>query len=177
MRFQIKNVVPSTLLTILFLIILEVLSTAMLPMIGVSKYRLPFNILIILFLGFKLETSFLAILILVVQYTHAFFSIEGWASGTIAGIIVCTIISYLRDLMHFSSAGFTMLVTQLFQLVWFLIISVFFYIRFDNVEFLIEKFWRFIPESICISLLSPLFFALLDKIWKVREDGVLSDES
>ena len=83
----------------------------------------------------------------------------------------------LKDLLHFSHAIFTIIVTQIFQVVWFLIISGIYYLKFDGFEYIFENFERFIPESIIISILSPFFFSLLDKVWNIGEAGMLADEA
>ena len=176
MRRQLKDLIVPLFITLLILVILEIISTSLLPAFGASKYIIPFNILIVLYLGFKLETPYLAILILVVQYFHSFFSIEGWEIGTIAGIFICIVISYLRDVIHFSSAVITMTVTQIFQIVWFIIVSFLFYLKTNNFGFLVEKTWRFIPESIAISLMAPFFFSIFDRIWGTSGEGMLGED-
>jgi len=158
-------------ITLLILIVLEILSTAFLPMIGLTKYRIPFNILIVLYLGFKLETPFVSIMILIIQYTNSFFSIEGWEVGTVAGVMICIVISYLKDLLHLTSSLITIVVTQIFQVFWFLIVSSLVYLKTDNFSYIVQKFWRFLPESIAISLLAPLLFSILDAIWKMDSDN------
>ena len=175
MKLKISQIIPSFIITILVLIVLEILITTLLPILGIEHYRLPFNILIILFLAFKLETPFIACLILVVQLFYSIFSVEGWAYGTFAGIIVCIIISYLRDMLHFDSKLFTVFVTQIFQVVWFIIVSFLIYLRLGTTEYILLKLARFLPESIVISLIAPFFFMLLDQIWRVREGGVLGE--
>ncbi|MDC1175727.1 hypothetical protein OAT67_10030 [Bacteriovoracaceae bacterium] len=177
MKPEIKGNATSFFVTLLILFVLEIISTALLPLLGVESIRIPFNILIILFLGFKVNSPALALMILGTQYFHSFFSIEGWEMGTVAGILICILIGYLKDLLHFSSAGFTIIVTQIFQTVWFIIISGLFYLKFGSFDYVIEKFWRFLPESIIISILSPFFFSVLDKIWNVGEGGMLGDET
>ena len=176
MRIQFKNIVPPLLIILLVLIVLEVLSTVLLPVIGPLKYRIPFNILIILYFGFKLDTPYLPVMIFMVQYVNSFFSVEGWATGTVAGVIICMAISFLRDIIHFYSAMMTILVTQIFQTVWFLIVSVLIYIRTDNIDYIVDKFWRFIPESIFISLIAPFFFAFFDRICKFPDSDMLSGD-
>jgi uncharacterized membrane protein YvlD (DUF360 family) len=157
------------------LIVLEIFSTALVPMLGLTKYRIPFNILIILYLGFKLETPYTSLLIFVLQYTHSFFSIEGWEMGTIAGVIICIVIGYLKDLLHLSSSIITIFITQVFQFLWFVIVSVLLYLKEDNFSYIVEKFWRFLPESIAISLLAPFFFGILDVIWRTETDRSLGE--
>ena len=72
-NIKIKDLLFGFIITSILLIVLQVLSTAVLPILGLTKYRLPFNILIILFLAFKLESPFLAIFILIFQYIYSFF--------------------------------------------------------------------------------------------------------
>lgn len=177
MKLQLKHVLISQFITILILIVLEIVSTGILPLLGLQKYSIPFNILVVLFLGFKLETPYLPVLILIVQFFHSFFSIEGWEMGTIAGIIICFVISFLRDLIHFHSSIATMMVTQIFQFIWFVIVSFLLYLKLDTWDYIIDKFWRFLPESILITLMAPFFFSLFDKVWGVGEKGLLGDES
>ena len=162
-------------ITLLILIVLEIFSTALIPMLGLTKYRIPFNVLIILYLGFKMETPYTSILILVLQYTHSFFTIEGWEMGTIAGVMICIVISYLKDLLHLSSSIITIFITQLFQFLWFAIVSTLLYLKEDNFSYIIEKFWRFLPESIIISLLAPFFFGILDVIWRAETERSLGE--
>ena len=176
MRVQLKSIILPLLIILAMLIVLEVMTTVLLPIIGPMKYRIPFNILIILYFGFKLETPYLPVMVLIVQYVHSFFSVEGWAAGTIAGVVICMAISYLRDMIHFYSALMTILVTQIFQTVWFLIVSFLIYIRTNNMDYIIDKFWRFIPESIVISLVAPFFFAIFDKICKFPDSDMVSGD-
>ncbi len=163
------------LITVLILIVLEVLASAFLPLFGLNKYMIPFNILIVLYVGFKLETPYLAIIILVLQLTHSLFSIEGWEYGTIAGVLICIVIAYLRDLLHFTSSFVTMLTVFLFQILWFFISSSLLYLKFGSMDYIVQKFWRFIPESIILSLLAPIFFSLLDKVWKTKAEGLMGN--
>lgn len=162
-------------ITLLILVVLEIFSTALVPMLGLMKYRIPFNVLIILYLGFKMETPYTSLLILILQYTHSFFSIEGWEMGTIAGVIICIVISYLKDLLHLSSSVITIFVTQVFQSLWFVIVSILLYLKEEDFSYIVEKFWRFLPESIVISLLAPFFFGILDVIWRAETDRALGD--
>ena len=177
MRNELKHQLGSLFLTLIILILFEILTTAFFPALGIKNYRIPFNILIVLYMGFKVESPFIAIFIFVLQYFHSFFSVEGWEMGTIAGISICIIIGYLKELLHFSSAFITILVTQLFQVFWFLIMSSMYYMKLRDVSFILEKFYRFIPESIFISLCAPLFFILMDRIWGLSsKEGMLGEE-
>lgn len=173
MKIRTTDVLPRLFITILVLIVLEVVTSAILPLFGLNRYMLPFNVLIVLYLGFKLENPYLAVMIICVQFFHSIFSIEGWEIGTIAGVLICVVISYLRDVLHFTNTVVTIFVTQIFQSLWFLIVSSLLYLKLGNVEFIIEKFWKFIPESVIISILAPMFFAFFDKIWGVKDEGLM----
>lgn len=169
LNIKIKDLLVGFVLTSLLLILMQILSTAILPIIGLAKYRLPFNILIILFLAFKLESPFVAIFILIFQYIYSFFSVEGWAMGVFAGILVSMIVGYLKDIIHFSSIFLTMLVTEIFQFIWFLIVSILIYLQVGNWDYVFDKLSRFLVESIVISLLAPVVFAFLDRAWKIYD--------
>lgn len=177
MRVKLKNLWSPLAMTFGILIFFEIFSSTLLPIVGIQNYRLPFHILIVLYLGFRLETPFLSVLILMFQYVHSLFSIEGWAIGTVAGILICMVCSYLKELLDFSSNVSTILLTLFFQILWFLVQGVLFYLTMDDWAYVIEKFWRFIPESIVLSLMSPLVFGLLDFIWRsLNHESVLEDE-
>jgi hypothetical protein len=176
MKTNLKDIIFPLIKTILLLFFLELMTTAVFPMIGLVNYRIPFNILIVLYLGLRLETPYLAILILCVQYFHSFFSVEGWEMGTVTGIVICIIVSYIREMMHFSSWGMTIVITQLFQLLWFLVQSLLIYVLMGNPDYILEKGWRFLPQSVVIAILSPIFFYLLNKVWNIDDRGMLGDK-
>jgi uncharacterized membrane protein YvlD (DUF360 family) len=169
------EILPSFIVTLLILVVINVLITTLVHL-GVEPYRLHFNILIILYLGFKLEWPFIAVLVWFVQYFHALFTVEGWEMGTIAGVITCVITSYLKDMIHLTSMGMTVFITQMFQLLWFAIISIGLYIQTHNSDLVFGRFGRFLLLSIIISLISPFFFTLLDRVWKMDEHGMIGDE-
>ena len=92
--------------------------------------------------------------------------------GVFAGILVSMIVGYLKDIIHFSSVFLTVLVTEIFQVVWFIIVSILIYLQVGNWDYIFEKLSRFAVESIVISLLAPLLFAFLDRVWKINDqDG------
>lgn len=177
MNSELKNQLIPLTLTLIILILFEVATTAFFPAIGIKNYRIPFNIMIVLYLGFKVGSPLLALYILLIQYFHSFFSVEGWEMGTIAGISICIIINYLKELLHFSSAFITILLTQLFQVFWFLIMAMMLYVKLGDFGIILDKFYRFIPESIFISLCAPIFFIVMDRIWGLSsKEGMLGEE-
>lgn len=176
MKLKLKNAIPSLLITLVILIILEIITTAFFPALGVSVVRLPFHVLLVLYVAFKLDSPLISLIIFSIEYVHGFFSIEGWAIGTFTGVMIGIIISYLRDLIHFSTSLATILIIQLFQIVWFVITSFLIYLREDDYAFLIDRSWKFIPESVIISVLSPLLFIVLDKIWKLDKESMVGED-
>lgn len=177
MRLEAKNLFLPLLISGFILILLEIMATTFLPVLGLANYGLSFHILLVLYLGFKLQSPYLAFMILYFQFLHSFFTIEGWEVGTIAGILTCVLISYLRDLVHLSSHVMTILVTFLFQIFWFLLASSIIFLKSGNYSLLVERFWRFLPEGFVLALISPFLFMFLDKIWKASSLGVLGEES
>lgn len=171
MKYSPVDLILGILKTSLLLIILEIFSTAVLPAFGLVKIKLAFNVLIVLFLAFKLDTPFLAFLILALQFVHSVFSIEGWAIGTLVGILISLSVRYLRDLLQFSTKFSTIVVVQVFQLVWFVMISTLLSIKLGDFSNFFTLFWNFVPESIFLSLVSPFFFDLLDRVWKVNDSS------
>lgn len=176
MNAQLRHLVIRMFVTLLILLVLETLASSLFPMLGMSRYRVPFNVLIVLYLTFKLRTPWIAVMVFLVQWFHSFFSVEGWEMGTIAGVLVAIVVSYLKDLLHFSSSITTIVLTQLFQCLWLAIVMGLLALKGAETVYLMDKFWRFIPESLMISFLSPFFFGVLDKIWSSGERGMLGDE-
>jgi hypothetical protein len=177
MRSEVRHLFLPLVLSGMILIILEIIATTLLPMLNLLNYGLSFNILLVLYMGFKLQTPYLAIMILYVQYIHSFFTIEGWEVGTIAGILTCILISYLRDFVHLTSVVLTILMTFLFQSFWFIVVSFIIAIKTGDMYSIVQRFWVFLPEAIVLALFSPILFSFLDKIWRSASGAVLGEES
>ncbi len=175
MRLRLQDIVVSLFLTLIILAVAEIFMTTVSQLVGLERFRLQLNILIILFVALKLETPFLAIIIFIVQYFHSLFSIEGWAMGTVAGVLISVIVSYARDIIQFSNAVATMLIVQISQMIWFVIIAILMYIRSGSSDLVVDKLWRFIPESIVLSLLAPVVFNVLELLWKKRNQNILGE--
>lgn len=174
MRYSVQGVLLGLVKTIILLILLEIFTSAFLPAMGLVDFKPAFNVLIVLYLAFKLEVPFLPFLILIVQYVHSAFSIEGWASGTIAGILIAMSVRYVKDMLNFTSAISTIIVVQIFQIAWFIIMAIILTLKLGDFSHFITIFAKYLPESIFLSLISHHFFLLLDKFWKLgkNENGV-----
>ena len=169
---KVSKYIYSILITLLVLAFFEVVSTALIPSLGITSYRPSFDVIIILFLGLRLNGTFLPPMILLIELFHSTFTIEGWAHGTFAAIIVCLIIERLKGILHLTSYFITIVTVQILQCLWFLIETILIYVRTSDFHRVADRFWHFLPESIIISIFSPLFFSLLEKIWKPRPDQI-----
>ncbi len=171
MRMRVSDYLIPLVISILILVVFNTLSTTLFPAFGFINFRPSFSILIILFLAFKIESPFVPIMILTIQVFHGAFTVEGWAFGTFAGVLVCIAIRYVKELLDFSSALSTMMVVQIFQLVWFLLISILIYVRIGELSYILNRFYYFFLESIMLSLIAPFLFVLLDRVWRVQNQG------
>lgn len=167
-----KDLLLGTIKTCLLLVVLEIFTTAFLPAMGIINFRPEFNVLIVLFLAFKLETPVLAWLIMIVQYVHSLFSIEGWAIGAFTGVLVSMSVRYLKDMLDFSTAISTIIVVQIFQVAWFFATSFLLSLKLGDFGNFFHLFWQDIPESLALSILSPFFFFVLDRVWRVKSKAV-----
>lgn len=168
MKYSVPDIIVGFLKTVLLLIGLEIFTSAILPAVGIVDFKPAFNVLIILFLAFKLEVPFLPFLILSFQYIHSVFSIEGWATGTIAGILISLSVRYVKDMLNFSTAISTIIVVQIFQIAWFILIAFLLSIKLGDFSHFLSIFLKYLPESIFLSLISHHFFMLMDNFWKVN---------
>ena len=157
--------------TLLLLIFMEVTTTAILPAIGFDNFKPAFSVLIVLFLAFKVDTPILPFLILIIQYVHSAFSIEGWGAGTFTGILVSISVRYVKDMLNFSSAFGTIIVVQAFQIIWFIFISLMLSMKQGDFANFFSYILSNIPESIFLSLISHYFFKLLDSFWMVNKES------
>ncbi|MBL7665746.1 MAG: hypothetical protein JNM93_11485 [Bacteriovoracaceae bacterium] len=170
-NLKLKDIVVSFMITTVLLLFLEVFSSSFLPAVGLDEYRLGFHVLIVLFIAFRIESIYLPYLVLGFELIHSIFSIEGWASGTFAGVVICFLISYLKDLIQLNSRLSTIVIVQIFQTVWFLIVAGLITIKTDEMSYFLLRLPRFVSESLFLSLISPLFFELLSRFWKTNRDG------
>ena len=171
MRMRFSQLLISFAITLAFLIGLEIVTATILPAIGWNEYRLTFNVLIILFLAIRMDSPIVPWLILGLQMLHSIFSIEGWALGTLAGLIVMMSANYLKEVLHLTTAFMTMLTVQLFQIVWFMTVTIVICLKISDFDKFGMILWSFIPGSILLSLISPVLFWLLGLIWRVPSES------
>lgn len=171
MRMRLSQLLISFAITLAMMIGLEVVTSSLLPAMGWKEYRLTFNVLLILFLAIRLDSPMVPWMILGLQMIHSVFSVEGWALRTLAGLIVMFSANYLKELLHLTTAIMTMLTVQLFQIIWFVTVTVVICLKISNFEKFGMIIWSFIPGSILLSLISPILFWILSVVWKVPSEG------
>lgn len=171
MRMRFSQILISFAITLALLIGFEIVTSTVLPAIGWKEYRLTFNVLIILFMAIKMDSPIVPWLILGLQLIHSIFSIEGWALGTLAGVIVMLSANYLKEILQLSTAFMTMLTVQLFQFIWYLTVTLVICLKISDFEKFGLILWSFIPGSILLSLISPIIFWLLEMVWRVPSDS------
>ncbi len=162
-------------LTLILLLVTDIVFSSLLPVIGLNDLRFSIHVLIILYLGLRVESPYLALFIFLVEYFHSLFTIEGWAMGTFTGVLICITIGFVKDIIHLRTKFMIFLIVQLFQLAWFLVIGFLIYLKLDNFNYVLTKFFNFIPTSIIISIIAPWIFPLLDRIWVSSGDHLIED--
>lgn len=169
---KLSQILISFSLTMALMIIFEIVTSSLLPALGWFEYRIALNVLVILFLAIRLNASILPWLIMILQFIHSAFSIEGWALGTLAGIIVMFVANYLKELLQLTTPIIAMVTALFFQFVWFITVAIVLCLKISSFEKFGVIVWSFIPGSIILAILSPLIFGLLNLIWKVPSEGI-----
>src|SRR6478735_4625239 len=109
MKLRFSQMLISFAITVALLIGLEIVTSTILPALGWHEYRLTLNVLLILFLALRLDSPAVPWMIMGLQIVHSIFSVEGWALGTLAGLIVMMSANYLKEILHLSTAFMTMI--------------------------------------------------------------------
>jgi hypothetical protein len=171
MKMRFSQLLISFAFSLALLTGLEIVTSTLLPALGWHEYRLTFNVLILIFLAIRLDSPLVPWMIMGLQMIHSVFSIEGWALGTFAGLIVMVSANYLKEVLHLTTAIMTMITVQLFQMIWYLTVTLVICLKISNFDKFGLIIWSFIPGSILLSLISPILFWILEHIWRVPSDG------
>ena len=171
MRMRLSQLLISFAISLGLLVGLEIFTATFLPALGWHEYRLTFNVLIIIFIAIRLDSPMVPWMIMALQMVHSVFSVEGWALGTLAGLIVMVSANYLKEVLHLTTAFMTMFTVQLFQMIWYFAVVIVICLKISNFDKFGIILWSFIPGSILLSLISPALFWLLEQVWKVPADG------
>ncbi len=171
MKMRFSQMLMSFAISLGLLMGLEIVTATILPALGWYEYRLTFNVLIIIFLAIRLDSPVVPWMIMGLQTVHSVFSVEGWALGTFAGLIVMLSANYLKEVLHLTTAFMTMFTVQLFQLIWYITVTLIICLKISNFDKFGMIMWSFIPGSILLSLLSPILFWVLEQVWRVPSEG------
>lgn len=171
MKMRFSQLLVSMLITLGLLMGLEIVTSTVLPALGWYEYRLTFNVLIIIFLAIRLDSPSVPWMIMILQMIHSIFSVEGWALGTFAGLIVMMSANYLKEVLHLSTAIVTMATVQIFQLVWYVTVTLVICLKISNFDKFGLIIWSFIPGSIFLSIISPVLFWILEQVWRVPTEN------
>ncbi len=170
MQPRLSRLIFSLAATLGIMVVLEVATSALLPALGWQEARLAFNVVLVLFLAIKVATPLLPWIILLLQLVHSAFSVEGWALGTIAGILVSASAAWLKELLHFSSAIATVAIVQAYQVLWYLFTAAVICLKLGSFAKFGLLFSNALPSTVLLSLASPLLFRLLDRVWAVEDE-------
>lgn len=171
MKMKFSQILIALLMTAALLIGLEVVTATLLPLLNWHEYRLTFHVLIIIFMAIRLHTPLTPWMILVLQLVHSAFSVEGWAIGTFAGIIVLLSANYLKEVLHLTTAFMTMITVQLFQIIWFVTVTSIICLKISDFSKFGMVLWSFVPGSFVLSFISPFLFWFLEKIWRASSES------
>ncbi|HLT22298.1 MAG TPA: hypothetical protein VKZ84_02605 [Bacteriovoracaceae bacterium] len=166
MKMKLSQIIVALLMTVGLLVGLEIVTATLLPLFNWYDYRLTFHVLIIIFLAIRLDTPLTPWMILVLQLIHSAFSVEGWAIGTFAGIIILLSANYLKEVLHLTTALMTMITVQLFQIIWFVTVTTIICLKISDFSKFGMVLWSFVPGSFILSFIAPFLFWFLEKIWR-----------
>ena len=165
MQHNSKTFFISLVITTLILVFSDILVSTCFPLIGLESFRISIVVLIVLYLCFYFNNILIAPLIAYFYMVHGIFSLEHWSVGALSCLLVSILISFLRNLIHLNNFFVTFVFVQVFQVLIFFLTRGMMYFKLDQGHFLSESSKFFVLESLIISLLSPLVFPLLHKIW------------
>lgn len=171
MNMKLSQMMIALFMTIALLIGLEIVTATILPLFGWHEYRLIFHVLFIIFLAIRLDTPLVPWLVLILQVIHSAFSVEGWAIGTFAGIIILFSANYLKEILHLTTAFMTMITVQLFQVIWFVTVTCIICLKISDFSKFGMVLWSFVPGSFVLSFISPLLFWSLERIWRESSES------
>lgn len=170
-QVKIGQIFISLLVTLAILLFFEIISSAILPGLGIIQFRPPFHVLIIFFLGHRLRTPLLPVIIFILEVFHGAFTIEGPSFGTFAGIIIGLMIVRLKEMMNFFSPAMQILMAFFLQWIWFFIVSFLIYLKVESWSYILNRLWVFLPESVVLALMAPALFRLLGQFWATDRDS------
>ena len=163
--FRLKDITVMLIKTLIFVFILDFISSSLLPTFHQSYIFPSFHLLIIIYLSFYMPPNILPFLILIIQGFHSLFTSEGWAIGTINSCLISYFLVMMRDTIQFSSYFSTFFLVYGVQVVWSVINGFLLSLKVDNWQPL-ELYFRFsLTQGLILALIALPVFRLLQKIW------------
>lgn len=165
MQHNSKTFFISLIITTVLLVLSDILVSTSFPLLGLDSFRVSLVVLIVLYLCFYFNNILIAPLIAYFYMVHGIFSLEHWSIGALSCLLVSTLISFLRNLIHLNNFFVTFVFVQIFQTLIFILTRGMMYLKLDQGSFVTESIKFFIPESLVISFVAPFLFSVLHKIW------------
>ncbi len=169
---QNNSTLLSFILTLVLLTLSEVITTTVLPLMGLPSLRFSLFPLLILFLSFYRNSNWIAFYILAYSYIHSIFSLETWFLSAFNGVLVSIIIAYFSELIHLSNKLVTMFFVLIFQIGMALSRSIVFYLRGDDPEYIFQNLSGHVFEIFALTALSPIVFSILSTLWARKTDSI-----
>ncbi len=162
----------SFILTIILLILVEVITTTIFPLFGMSTIRFSFFTLLVLFLSFYKNTNWIVLHIIAFSYIHSIFSVETWYLSSFIGILTSIVVAYFSELIHLSNRLVTMFFVLIFQIGMMLFRSIVFYLRGNNFEYIFQNFMGHLFEIAFLTILAPFAFDILSIVWTIKTESI-----
>jgi hypothetical protein len=172
MKYSNQELAWASIKTIFFLVFCDILLSTFFPSIGIYSGRFSVNVLIVMFISFFINSSFVPYLILIIQWFHSLFTVETWPVGGLAGIILACVIYFLRDVFQLKSRLSIIPVAIAGHVIWYALVGGIIAIKLDRFEFLSQFLIEGLVGGLVLGLISPLIYILLDYIWKIKRSAM-----
>ncbi|MBP9674077.1 MAG: hypothetical protein KBD63_03205 [Bacteriovoracaceae bacterium] len=166
MDYRFKKMLLPLMITLFLLVSINFILSMFTIGNVLSTHTMQFNVVIIIFLCLQLKTPWLPILIFVIQFFHNAFTLDGWAYGTLVGVLLSFLLMIVKDVVNTENRVTVIIINQIFQIIWYLFMGTILWIQGISKGSFWHGFFVFLPGSFFVSLLSPVFFNFLNKIWK-----------
>ncbi|MDH4468631.1 MAG: hypothetical protein QE271_11290 [Bacteriovoracaceae bacterium] len=153
--------------TVLICVFFDLFFMIFFPLISLKWVAVSVTQVAIIFLSFTVGFAWLPWGILTLQLFHSLFSLEGWALGTLIGVIICVVMSRLKAMIQLTGPLSIIMTTYFLQFAWCLMAGILTSLRNHDWKF----FQLFVNQGLTYGLvtaaLSPLLFFIFRNIWLV----------
>jgi hypothetical protein len=165
-KIKLSQLILALIKTTLLLVLFEIFSTTVIPLLGIHHFKFSPHVLFIIYLCIYMNNVSLPFLILFIEGVHSIFSIDGWAFGTLAGIILGFLMAQLKDLLEIQSTLVTILATFLSYIMWSSLNATFIFLKIGIVSPNWEQLLYFVGEGFILALFAPKLFSFLSHHWQ-----------